>query len=163
MRCCVTTITSAASSVRADLVPLRRRTQANLTPRAPRIFFVHAETFDGAVGVATGPESATGKFQTKLSASGLVYKHYGKDILCALHPSLKASPSDLEWVYVKLYADFMEGIDANDNGIEIAGSNPVLYKENTTLPHRVARLNARWNEPPGGPTEDGPAPATTSF
>ena len=70
MRCCVTTITSAASSVRADLVPLRRRAQANLTPRAPRIFFVHAETFDGAVGVATGPESATGKFQTKLSASG---------------------------------------------------------------------------------------------
>ena len=115
---------------------------------------MHAETFDGAVGVATGPESATGKFQTKLSASGLVYKHYGKDILCALHPSLKASPSDLEWVYVKLYADFMEGIDANDNGIEIAGSNPVLYKENTTLPHRVARLNARWNEPPGGPGED---------
>ena len=28
------------------------------------------------------------------------------------------------------------------------------YKESTTLPHRVARLNARWNAPPGGPSED---------
>ena len=28
------------------------------------------------------------------------------------------------------------------------------YKESTTLPHRVARLNARWNAPAGGPSED---------
>ena len=49
------------------------------------------ETYDGKVGVATGPENATGAFKTKLSASGLVYKHYGRDILCALHPTLRAS------------------------------------------------------------------------
>lgn len=58
-----------------------------------------AETFDGKVGVATGPDNATGEFKTKLSASGLVYKHYGRDILCALHPSLADAPGDLEWVY----------------------------------------------------------------
>merc|ERR1712216_376038 len=46
----------------------------------------------------------------------------------------------------------MEGIDANDNGIEIA--DEMRYKELTSLPHRVHRLNARWNAPPGGPTED---------
>ena len=28
------------------------------------------------------------------------------------------------------------------------------YRELSTLPHRVHRLNARWNEPAGGPTED---------
>ena len=55
------------------------------------------ETFDGALGpsgggdvdrTATGPESATGAFKTKLSASGLVYKHYG----CLLYTS--PSPRD---------------------------------------------------------------------
>lgn len=110
------------------------------------------ETFDGVVGAATGPENATGRFKTKLSASGLVYKHYGREILCVLHPSLKGSPDQLEWVYVKLYHDFMESIDADDNGIEIADA--VRYKQSTSLPHRVARLNARWNEPAGGPCED---------
>ena len=30
----------------------------------------------------------------------------------------------------------------------------VKYRESTTLPHRVARLNARWNAPAGGPSED---------
>ena len=117
------------------------------------------ETFDGenpesrdGGGKATGPESATGKFTTKLSASGLVYKHYGNEIICALHPALKSSPDMLEWVRTKFYTDFMEGIDANDNGIEIADAP--RYRESTTLPQRVHRLNSRWNAPEGGPTED---------
>jgi len=118
------------------------------------------ETFDGENKAArdggrpdvTGPESATGVFKTKLSASGLVYKHYGREILCALHPTLRSSPDALEWVYTKMYRDFMEGLDANDNGIEIA--DQVRYKDGTSLPMRVARLNSRWNEPAGsGPTE----------
>ncbi|EOD27428.1 hypothetical protein EMIHUDRAFT_418635, partial [Emiliania huxleyi CCMP1516] len=118
------------------------------------------ETFDGENKAArdggrpdvTGPDSATGVFKTKLSASGLVYKHYGREILCALHPTLRSSPDALEWVYTKMYRDFMEGLDANDNGIEIA--DQVRYKDGTSLPMRVARLNSRWNEPAGsGPTE----------
>ena len=118
------------------------------------------ETFDGENKAArdggrpdvTGPESATGVFKTKLSASGLVYKHYGREILCALQPTLRSSPDALEWVYTKMYRDFMEGLDANDNGIEIA--DQVRYKDGTSLPMRVARLNSRWNEPAGsGPTE----------
>ena len=96
----------------------RSSRDAHLYP-SPRVR-ARAETFDGEVGVATGPESATGRFKPKLSASGLVYKHYGREILTALEPSLSGAPAELEWVYVKLYKDFMEGIDANDNGIEIA-------------------------------------------
>ena len=108
------------------------------------------ETFDGAVGVATGPENATGKYKTKLSASGLVYKHYGREILCALRPELRASVDQLEWVYDKLYSDLMEGLDAIDNGIEVA--DEPRYKEGSGLSTRVSRLNARWNDPEGGPT-----------
>ena len=119
------------------------------------------ETFDGALGpsgggdvdrTATGPESATGAFKTKLSASGLVYKHYGEELLCALHPELGGAPDARAWAYEKLYAGFMEGIDANDNGIEIADAP--RYREGTTLPARVHRLNAPWNAPKGGPSED---------
>jgi len=106
---------------------------------------------DGGRPDVTGRETATGAFKTKLSASGLVYKHYGREIICALHPSLRGAPDALEWVYVKMYKDFMEGIDANDNGIEIA--DEVRYTDGTSLPMRVHRLNARWNEPEGGPSE----------
>ena len=53
----------------------------------------------------TGPETATGEFKTKLSASGLVYKHYGREIICSLHPSLNGSPDKLEWVYKQLYGN----------------------------------------------------------
>ena len=63
------------------------------------------ETIDGQVGTATGPQDATGAFKTKLSASGLIYKHYGREILCALHPSLAASSDKLEWVYMRFYAE----------------------------------------------------------
>ena len=110
------------------------------------------ETFDGAAGVATGPENATGKYKTKLSATGLVYKHYGRELLCALHPELKASVDKLEWVYDKLYNDLIEGVDAIDNGVEI--SDEPRYKEGSGISSRVGRLNARWNAPEGGPTED---------
>ena len=118
------------------------------------------ETFDGENKAArdggrpdvTGADTATGKYKTKLSASGLVYKHYGREIMCRLHPTLRDNPDALEWAYDKMYMDFMEAIDGNDNGIEIA--DEVRYKDGTSLPVRVHRLNARWNEPAGGPSED---------
>ena len=117
------------------------------------------ETFDGENPASkdggrpdvTGPATATGAFKTKLSASGLIYKHYGREIICALHPSLAGSPDALEWVYVKMYKEFMEAIDGNDNGIEIAAA--VNYKDATSLPQRVHRLNSPWNGKAGGPSE----------
>ena len=117
------------------------------------------ETFDGENQTSkdggrpdvTGPETATGAFKTKLSASGLVYKHYGREIICALHPSLRGSPDALEWIYFKMYKEFMEAIDGNDNGIEIA--EVVNYKDATSLPMRVHRINGPWNGKAGGPSE----------
>jgi uncharacterized UPF0160 family protein len=81
-----------------------------------------------------------------------VYKHYGRDILSILHPKLSENTSALEWVYKKMYEDFMEMIDGNDNGIEI-GDN-LRYKDLSSLPHRVYRMNASWNAKKEGPTED---------
>lgn len=72
---------------------------------------------DGGRPDVTGPETATGKFKTKLSAAGLVYKHYGREVISALHPAMAKDPDALEWVFDKMYKDFMEGLDADDNGI----------------------------------------------
>lgn len=101
------------------------------------------ETFDGEPGKAANADEATGMFKTKLSATGLVYKHFGEDILRELCPGLDGER--LKAVYLKLYEGMVEAIDAIDNGIEVA--DETRYKENTHLSARVGRLNPRWNVP----------------
>lgn len=95
---------------------------------------------------------------TKLSASGLVYRHYGKEVISEYYPELKSSSgeetqSELEWVYTKMYNSFMEAIDAIDTGVEpIPPANEgeeeiqLVYYDNTGLSARVGRVNPRWNE-----------------
>jgi uncharacterized UPF0160 family protein len=91
---------------------------------------------------STGKKGTDGGRCTKLSASGLVYRHYGKDVIKAYYPNL--SPERLELAYVKLYDTLLEALDAIDTGVEIA--TEVLYKDATGLSSRVGRLNPRWNE-----------------
>lgn len=100
------------------------------------------ETVDGEVGKATGPESATGRWKTKLSASGLIYKHYGRGIIAWL---AGLDEADTEAVWAEVYVQLMEGVDAIDNGIEVA-DGPLRYKEGSCLSSRVGRLNPLWNE-----------------
>ena len=88
---------------------------------------------------------------TKLSASGLVYKYYGKDIIKAHYPLL--STDHLELAYKKMYKSFMEAIDAIDTGVEVC--EKPAYRDATGLSARVARLNSRWNEDPATtPSQD---------
>ena len=63
--------------------------------------------------------SFTGVFperETKLSSAGLVYMHFGRAIV-AQHAKLPIDHPDVELVYQKLYDNFIEAVDANDNGI----------------------------------------------
>ncbi|KAL4811449.1 metal-dependent protein hydrolase [Aspergillus unguis] len=55
-------------------------------------------------------------YNTKLSSAGLVYMHFGKSII-AQQASLPAENENVSLIFNKLYADFVEAIDANDNGI----------------------------------------------
>lgn len=82
---------------------------------------------------------------TKLSASGLVYRHYGKQVIQQFYPDLPQDYVDL--AYVKLYDSLLEALDAIDTGVEPVpdGVTP-LYKDSTGLASRVGRLNPRWNE-----------------
>lgn len=85
-------------------------------------------------------------YNTKLSSAGLVYKHYGKDIIRELlkdHKSFSSSFVDI--CYHKLYTSFVEHIDGIDNGISVA-DGPARYHVSTTLSARVGHLNPAWNE-----------------
>jgi uncharacterized UPF0160 family protein len=98
----------------------------------------HQRTFD-----TTFPDH-----NTKLSSAGLVYMHFGKAII-AQHTRLPIDHPDVELLFQKLYDDFVEAIDANDNGISkyedeklVAAGIQGRFKEGgITLPSLVGDLN----------------------
>ena len=55
---------------------------------------------------------------TKLSSAGLVYLHFGKEII-AHRTRLTAESETVTLLWNKLYTDFVEALDANDNGINV--------------------------------------------
>jgi uncharacterized UPF0160 family protein len=92
-----------------------------------------------------GKEGTDGGRCTKLSASGLVYRHYGREVIKQYYPNL--SNESLELAYVKLYDSMLEALDAIDTGVEMVEDGvDVLYKDSTGLSSRVSRTNPRWNE-----------------
>lgn len=62
--------------------------------------------------------------QTKLSSAGLIFMHFGKAII-AQHTKLPLDHPDVELLYQKLYDDFIEAVDAHDNGISVYDPNQV--------------------------------------
>lgn len=80
---------------------------------------------------------------TKLSSAGLVYLHFGRRVLAQLS-QLKEDDRQLEVLYDKLYENFVEEVDAVDNGIS-QYDGEVRYSISTTLSARVSHLNPRWN------------------
>lgn len=89
-------------------------------------------------------------FNTRLSSAGLVYKHFGKEILTYMIESYDSNAVKentlklVDIVYPKLYKGFMEHIDAIDNGISIC--EEPKYHISTSLSSRVGMLNPNWNE-----------------
>lgn len=109
---------------------------------------------NGQVPTPAGPTPAAADgsktwFETKLSSAGLVYKHFGRHII-ANKTGLGEAEQATHTLWIKLYKEFIEGIDAIDNGIsqydsETAGQP--RYSNRTDLSSRVGWMNPRWNEP----------------
>nr|XP_018262269.1 uncharacterized protein I303_05285 [Kwoniella dejecticola CBS 10117]OBR84427.1 hypothetical protein I303_05285 [Kwoniella dejecticola CBS 10117] len=80
----------------------------------------------------------------KLSSAGLVYKHFGKEIIAN---RLKTTVDDerVEVIWLTLYSEMIESVDGIDNGVNIS-STPLSYTQRTDLSSRVKRLNPNWNE-----------------
>ncbi|KAH9849781.1 GAMM1 protein [Lenzites betulinus] len=85
-------------------------------------------------------------FTTKLSSAGLVYKHFGKEIIAN---RFQASKDDekTETLWLKMYKEFIEAIDAIDNGIsQYPADLKPRYRSRTDVSSRVGHLNPAWNE-----------------
>jgi len=92
--------------------------------------------------------------KTKLSSFGLIYRHFGRDLIDRVASSIPISSGvqaeaavDLDAIYRRVYKNFVEHIDGIDNGIEAFDGGARNYEVSTTLSGRVGALNASWNEP----------------
>ena len=92
-------------------------------------------------------ETFDAEHKTKLSSAGLVWKHFGKDILAA-HMQCADSDERIPTLYRKMYDDFVEAIDGHDNGIPLYPgiSDPPAYRSRTDLSSRISFMNPPWNE-----------------
>lgn len=84
----------------------------------------------------------------KLSSAGLIYKHYGRELIRILTARMDLTNQEKELVFFKLYESFIASIDANDNGIdnwEHAEDATPVYVVQTDASSRVRDLNPAWN------------------
>ncbi|KAI8437384.1 hypothetical protein MSG28_011718 [Choristoneura fumiferana] len=83
--------------------------------------------------------------QRELSSAGLIYTYYGEQVIQTIAPKeCPLLPDDLRIIYKKVYENFIEEIDAIDNGVPMTDQEP-KYKIRTHISNRVARLNPEWN------------------
>ena len=88
---------------------------------------------------------------TKLSSAGLVYMHFGKAII-AQRTGLQEGSEEVDVLYEKLYSDFIEALDAHDNGISVydakdtAGLRKRFNDTGVSLGSLVGDLNHEWSE-----------------
>ncbi|KAL0326715.1 UNVERIFIED_CONTAM: hypothetical protein Sangu_1749500 [Sesamum angustifolium] len=86
-------------------------------------------------------------FNTKLSSAGLVYKHFGKEII-AKELQVDEEHPNVHRLFLAIYKNFIEAIDAIDNGINQYNTDqPPRYVNNTHLSSRVGKLNLDWVDP----------------
>ena len=57
-------------------------------------------------------------FTTKLSSAGLVYKHFGREIVARVLDFSKDDPR-VETIHLKTYKTFVEAVDAIDTGVNM--------------------------------------------
>ncbi|KAL1464585.1 hypothetical protein WDU94_004215 [Cyamophila willieti] len=100
----------------------------------------HQRTFNETFGSVTKQD----KFdKVKLSSAGLIYCHYGIDILKKLSPIKEEY--FLGKLFDKVYESLIQEVDGIDNGIPMFEGEP-LYHITSHLGARVSRFNSKWND-----------------
>ncbi|WJX34298.1 hypothetical protein P8452_22424 [Trifolium repens] len=95
----------------------------------------HQKDFDQVFGYG---------FATKLSSAGLVYKHFGLEIIANVL-RLDEDHPHVHKLYPTIYKNFVEAVDAVDNGVSQYDLNQSpKYVINTGLASRIKRLNLDW-------------------
>lgn len=87
-----------------------------------------------------------GRFNSiRMSSAGLIWKYFGKEVIENITGI--SDPEINTVIHDKMYGDLFQALDAVDNGISQYNSDaPERYRENTTLPARVAWLNPSWKD-----------------
>lgn len=101
----------------------------------------HQREFKETMRTLTGLD-----FDTKLSSAGLIYAHYGKQLIAQIIGIESEDNPDLLRAYERLYKSFIESVDAIDNGINQFEGTP-KYQLASTLTSRVQYCNPAWNDP----------------
>lgn len=83
--------------------------------------------------------------RTKLSSAGLIYKHYGREVIADVLSTDGFDEETLELFYQKMYEVFIEAVDGVDNGVNQYDGEP-HYQSSTSLGSRVGSLNPWWNQ-----------------
>jgi len=90
-------------------------------------------------------ETLDSEHTIKLSSAGLIYKHFGKQVVKKIGGITDVKV--LDNIYYIVYTKFIEGLDAIDNGIKQYDTDlPARYTINTDLSSRVGQLNPAWND-----------------
>lgn len=89
--------------------------------------------------------NADHKWTTKLSSAGLIYYHYGREVIKTLIGAHGEDKNTLALIYDKMYENFVEEVDAIDNGVN-QFDGVKKYKISSTLSNRVSFLNPAWND-----------------
>merc|ERR1712226_481684 len=116
------------------------------------IYDHHQRSFTQVLGDVVAPlKGQPWASRTKLSSAGLVYAHFGREILKKMvqeeGQENEADNEDLlDRPYKHCYEKLVEEVDAVDNGIDqYTGDNLTRhYSVTTTLGSRVAQLNPDW-------------------
>ena len=103
------------------------------------------------------------QYKTRLSSAGLVYRHYGRQIIAkygaySVEKGLiqkELSEPEVDILFDRIYRNFVEQIDGVDNGVaefspvpaDASGNISRNYRATTGLSARVGTLNPRWNDP----------------
>jgi len=85
---------------------------------------------------------------SKLSSAGLIYKHYGKEVIKTVGNTVykkELNDEDIYHIFTNVYDKAMLEIDAHDNGVNQAEN--LVYNIDSSLSNRVGAYNSPWNAP----------------
>lgn len=77
---------------------------------------------------------------TLLSSAGLIYRHFGHQLLPILSPSLL--PDDLSFLFKRTYCALIESVDGTDNGVPRC-SGEVNFRDYTSISTEINRMNVK--------------------
>jgi uncharacterized UPF0160 family protein len=83
------------------------------------------------------------EFKTRLSSAGLVYLHFGMELIQQKVSNEKYAKK----IFKKVYKNFIEHMDGIDNGVTVSGDRAPLYNISTDLSSRVGSLGPDWTCP----------------